>query len=121
MKKENVRKNTTLQPKLNGILHLPKKKGNGYTYAANHQHGRIKMKDSLLESCVIEATSEKDGTCINFNNCTFLCSSCNNKLNDEESHNVIVKKDSHPKDAYTACGGCPVIGDEMKMKMILFI
>ena len=41
-----------------------------------------------------------NGTCINFNNCTVLCSSCNNKLNEEETHNVIVREDT------------PVIGNE---------
>ena len=36
------------------------KKGKVYTYAAGHQHGKIKTKDSLLDSRVIEATSEKE-------------------------------------------------------------
>jgi len=31
-----------------------------------------------------------NGTCINYNNCTFLCTSCYTKLNEEESHDVIV-------------------------------
>ena len=35
-----------------------------------------------------------NGTCINFNNCTFLCTSCNNKLNEEETHDVIVREDT---------------------------
>ena len=36
------------------------------------------------------------GTCIDFNNYAFLCSSCNNELNqkDEELQDVIQKKDT---------------------------
>jgi hypothetical protein len=57
---------------------------------------RKQMLLSKLKCVHCQSNYFNNGTCINFNNCTFLCSSCSDKLNekDEQPHDETPKKDT---------------------------